>query len=208
MSKPDLVYLDHNATTPVAPEILAKLPSFAQAWGNPSSIHAGGRDPKQILRETRRDLAAHLNCSPLELVFTSGGSESNNTVLKAVWNKIGSKRNHFISSAVEHPTLMKTMEWLEEQGARVDYIPVDRRGRLDVEKYRALLCEETALVSVMAANNETGTLFPIRELADLAHGAGALFHTDAVQMLGKMPLDLKALNVDYASFSAHKVYAL
>lgn len=208
MSKPDLVYLDHNATTPVAPEILARLPSFAQAWGNPSSIHAGGRDPKQILRETRRELAAHLNCSPLELVFTSGGSESNNTVLKGVWSKIGTQRNHFICSAVEHPSLMKTMEWLGEQGARVDFVPVDRAGRLDIEAYRSLLSEKTALVSIMTANNETGTLFPIRELAEMAHGAGALFHTDAVQMLGKLPLDLKSLNVDYASFSAHKVYSL
>lgn len=208
MSKLDLVYLDHNATTPVAPEILASLSSYAQAWGNPSSIHAGGRDPKQMLRETRRDLAAHLNCSPLELIFTSGGSESNNTVLRALWSKLGSQRNQFICSTVEHPSLMKAMEWLAEQGAQVDFVPVDRKGQLDLETYRSLLSEKTALVSIMTANNETGTLFPIRELAEMAHAVGALFHTDAVQMLGKLPLDLKALNVDYASFSAHKVYSL
>lgn len=208
MSNERLVYLDHNATTPVAPGVLAKLSLWAEAWGNPSSIHRRGRDPKQFLRESRRDLAAHLNCSPLEIIFNSGASEGNNTVLQSVWEHFGKAKNHFVCTAVEHPSLMRKMEWLRTQGARVDFIPVDREGRLDLKFYESILSDQTALVSVMAANNETGTLFPLRELASRAHSVGALFHTDAVQYFGKLPVDLKMWGVDYASFSAHKVYSL
>lgn len=202
------VYLDHNATTPVANEIREQLPRWLEAWGNPSSIHAASREPKQILRETRKSVAALLNCSPLELIFNSGGSESNTTVLQSVWGEIGSVRPHVLISAVEHPSLMRTAEALQAIGAEVDRIPVHREGRIDLDFVRAKISARTALVSVMAANNETGSLFPIKELARLAHENGALMHTDAVQMLGKLPVDLEAWGVDYASFSAHKFYAL
>lgn len=208
MSRPGPVYFDHNATTPVSEGILSRLPEWAAAWGNPSSIHALGRDPKQILRETRQSLARQVNCSPLEIVFTSGGSESNNSVLKATWQKFKNQRNHFVVSAVEHPSVMKTAEWLRSQGALVDVIPVHRSGQIDLDSYKSVLSENTALVSVMAANNETGSLFPIAQMVELARNVGALFHTDAVQMLGKSQIDLKAWGVDYASFSAHKVSAL
>lgn len=204
----DLVYLDHNATTPLAPEVRAALPGLLAHWGNPSSIHAASREPKKILRETRRDLAEMLNCSPLELVFTSGGSESNTTVLRAVWEELGKSKPHFICSAIEHPSVLRGFEWLESQGAEVDRVPVDRQGNLDLKFLEAKITGRTALVSVMSANNETGTLLPVREVVRLARAKGALVHTDAVQVFGKLPLDLESLGVDYASISAHKFYAL
>lgn len=204
----DLVYLDHNATTPLAPEVRAALPGLLAHWGNPSSIHAASREPKKILRETRRDLAEMLNCSPLELVFTSGGSESNTTVLRAVWEELGKSKPHFICSAIEHPSVLRGFEWLESQGAEVDRVPVDRQGNLDLKFLETKITGRTALVSVMSANNETGTLLPVREVVKLARAKGALVHTDAVQMFGKLPLDLESLGVDYASISAHKFYAL
>lgn len=210
-------YFDHNATTPVCAEVLAALPEIAAAWGNPSSIHWGGRLPKNILRDTRKILAESLGVSPLEIVFTSGGSEANNTILKGVfeYNQTApfvtadkARRTHFMCSQVEHPSVMKTMEHLKALGARVDFIPVNRRGEIDLEFYKAHVTEETALVSVMLANNETGTLFPIKEMAALAHEKGTLFHTDAVQGFGKVPIHLQDLGVDFASFSAHKFYSL
>lgn len=208
MSTNKPVYLDHNATTPIAAEIREELPRLLEAWGNPSSIHAASREPKLILRETRKSLAGFLRCSPLELIFTSGGSESNSTVLRAVWEEVGAERPHFLVSSVEHPSLLRTAEWLASQGAEVESIPVNRKGELDLAFVRARLGERTALVSVMAANNETGNLFPVKEIARLAHEKGALMHTDAVQMFGKLPVDLEDWDVDYASFSAHKFYAL
>ncbi|MEN0057444.1 MAG: cysteine desulfurase family protein [Bdellovibrio sp.] len=201
-------YLDHNATTPVCQEVLEVLPELARTWGNASSIHWAGRGPKNILRETRKVLAEAVGITPLEVVFTSGGSESNNTVLKGVWDALSATRKHFMCSAVEHPSVIKTMESLRSQGARVDFIPVNRRGEIDIEFYRQHLSEDTALVSVMLANNETGTLFPVEQLAQWAHEKGALFHTDAVQAFGKIPVDLRRLGVDFASFSGHKFYSV
>lgn len=210
-------YLDHNATTPVSAEVLQALPELAQAWGNPSSIHWGGRQPKNLLRDARKSVAQAVNAHPLEIVFTSGGSEANNTVLRGVLDYyqtakylIESQKNrtHFMCSTVEHPSVMKTMQHLKDLGVRVDFIPVNRAGRIDMDFYREHLCAETALVSVMYANNETGTIFPIREMAALAHAQGALFHADCVQALGKIPVDVKSLDVDFASFSGHKFYAL
>lgn len=201
-----LVYLDHNATTPVDPRILGELSNWASSWGNPSSIHASGREPKQVLRETRRLMAEMIGAHPLELIFTSGASEANSTVVHSVWAELGKTRPHFITSAVEHPSLMKAFRWLETQGARVDYIPVSRAGVLDLEFLQAKLSQETALVSVMSANNETGTIFPVAEVSRLARTVGALVHTDAVQAIGKIPFSVA--DVDYASFSAHKIYAL
>ena len=210
-------YLDHNATTPPSAEVLANLSDWAQAWGNPSSIHWAGRQPKNILREARQNIAQALSISPLEIIFTSGGSEGNNTVLKGVldYYQTGKfltpsqiNRTHFMCSAVEHPSVMKTMQHLQSLGARVDFIPVSRQGEIDLKFYQAHLSEETALVSVMAANNETGTLFPIREMAALAHAKGALFHSDCVQTLGKIPVQLREWDVDFATFSGHKFYSL
>ena len=209
-------YFDHNATTPVSDEVIQAVPEFLQAWGNPSSIHWAGRQPKNILRDTRQTLASHLNCHPLELVFTSGGSESNNTIIKGIfdYNQTATfkpelaRRTHYMCSEVEHPSVIKTMTHLKSLGARVDFIPVNRKGEIDMEFYRKHLSEETALVSVMYANNETGTIFPIAEMARLAHEKGALFHSDSVQAFGKIPVNLKELGVDFASFSGHKFYSI
>ncbi|XGC82424.1 cysteine desulfurase family protein [Bdellovibrio bacteriovorus] len=210
-------YFDHNATTPVCKEVLEALPELATAWGNPSSIHWGGRMPKNILRDARKAVADAVGVSPLEIVFTSGGSEANNTVLKGLFEYYQtapflspeqSRRTHYMCSSVEHPSVIKAMHHLKSLGARVDFIPVNRQGQIDLKFFEEHLSEETALVSVMFANNETGTLFPIKEMAKMAHAKGALFHTDAVQAFGKLPVNLKELEVDFASFSGHKFYSV
>jgi cysteine desulfurase len=221
MEKPSLslkdtgrIYLDYNATTPPHPGVLAELPQWASLWGNPSSIHWLGRGPKNVLRDSRQAVANLIGAHPLEIVFTSGGSESNNLVLKGVFDNLnlptgGSpQRNEYITSAVEHPSVLKTFEYLKSRGAVVHYIPVNRQGILDLEYYKKVLSERTALVSVMAANNETGTLFPVREMAKMARNVGALFHADCVQLLGKCPVHVGELGVDFATFSGHKFYAL
>ncbi len=205
------LYFDHNATTPICSWVKEKVPEWLEAWGNPSSIHQDGRKPKALLREARQNLAKLLKVHPLELVFTSGGSEANNLCIRSASLEIRSKnprRNEILISAVEHPALTKAALAMQEEGFVVRRVPVNRKGVLALEDYKALLNDRTALVSVMFANNETGTLFPLAELVDLAHQNGALFHTDAVQSLGKQLIDLPSLNVDYASFSAHKFYAL
>lgn len=211
-----LVYFDNNATTPVCEEVVCAMPELLQVWGNPSSIHWGGRGPKNILRDARKWIAETVGAHVLELIFTSGGSESNNTVIRGVHDYFvnsgaaagGVVRNHFMCSAVEHPSVLKAMMHLKSLGAEVDIIPVDKQGKIDLDFYQSRLSGSTALVSVMMANNETGTIFPIKEMVAQAHAVGAFFHTDAVQAFGKMPLNLKDLNVDFASFSAHKVNAL
>ncbi len=212
---PTKVYLDHNASTPVSAEILRGLADFAAISGNPSSIHWAGRGPKLFIREARKNIAVALGgVSPLEIIFTSGGSESNNTVIKGIFDahfRSGScsgSRSEFITSSVEHPSVLRAFEWIEKRGAKVHYLPVNRSGMIDLEMYSRVLSEKTALVSVMLANNETGTVFPIQKMAALAHEKGALFHSDCVQALGKISLNLYKLEVDYASFSAHKMYAL
>ncbi|MNK01276.1 Cysteine desulfurase [compost metagenome] len=206
-------YFDHNATTPVCLEVREALVELAEGWGNPSSIHWGGRQPKNILRDARKAIAEAVGIHPLEIIFTSGGSEANNTVVKGLFDYYQTApflmshqkgRTHYMCSEVEHPSMMKTMEHLKLLGARVDFIPVNRRGEIDLKFYEEHLSEETALVSVMFANNETGTLFPIKQMAEMAHAKGVLFHTDAVQGFGKVPLNLYELNVDFASFSGHK----
>lgn len=207
------IYLDHNATTPLHPKVLEALPELAKGWGNPSSIHWGGREPKNILRDTRKKLSQILNCSPLELIFTSGGSESNNQILKGVFeknqsNKLKSNRVQVLVGAVDHPSIMKTAAYLQTLGADVQFIPVKKEGTIDMVAYSNLLSEKTLLVSCMLANNETGAIFPIQEMVHKAHAVGALFHSDCVQAFGKIQVDLKNLDVDFATFSAHKVYSL
>jgi len=202
------VYLDHNATSPLHPQVKNSLIEELEShFGNPSSIHWAGRKAKNIIRNSRQNLSELLSVSPLELIFTSGASESNNTVIQ-VLHSLHLGRNEYICSAVEHPSVLKTMQHIQSLGAIVHQIPVNRSGELDLDFYKQVLSENTALVSVMLANNETGHIFPIKEMARLAHQKGALFHTDAVQGLGKIEINLKDLDVDYASFSAHKFYAL
>jgi cysteine desulfurase len=209
------IYLDHNATTPLASRVRERMPDWLESWGNPSSIHQSGRAPKSLMRQTRDLIAKMIGANPLEVIFTSGGSESNNLAIKGVFETFQKseifgrkRRNHYLVSTVEHPSVMRTAEYIQERGAEVEYIPVLRSGALDMEAYRRLLRDDTALVSVMYANNETGNIFPIREMAEIAHAKGALFHSDCVQALGKVEIDLPHLGVDLASFSGHKFYSL
>ncbi len=202
----NFIYLDHNATTPIFPETQKFMGAHLDIFGNPSSIHWAGRKSKALIRESRISIAQFLKVSPLEIIFSSGASEASNTVIKTTF--LHSLKKHFMCSTVEHPSVIKTMQYIQSLGAKVDFIPVSREGLIDLEFYKKNLTTETALVSVMLANNETGSLFPIQEMAQMAHAKGALFHTDAVQALGKHVFSLIELGVDYASFSAHKFYAM
>jgi cysteine desulfurase len=209
------IYLDFNATAPLSQSVLSEMPQLLQLWGNPSSIHLASRGPKTILRETRKKLADYLKVSSLEIIFNSGASEGNNTVLKSVWNTfrpgnhIGQPvKNEFLMSAVEHPSITKTAQFLETEGAVVHWIPVSREGLLDLGFIKEKLNERTALLSCMFANNETGTVFPIKEIVALAKTKNVLVHSDCVQAFGKTDFNLQDLGVDYATVSAHKFYAL
>lgn len=203
-------YFDSNATSTLFPGCEDYVVQLLKSWGNPSSIHWASRQPKTLMREARQSIAQFLNAHPLEVVFTSGGTESNTTVIEIFLKALikGSPRNHFMCSAIEHPSVLKTFNKLKDFGAQVDVIPVSQDKGIDLDFIKAQLSDKTALVSVMMANNETGLLLPIKEIAEMVHQVGAYFHTDGVQALGKHLMDLKDLNVDYASFSAHKVNAL
>lgn len=205
--------MDHNATTPLSIAVREATSEWLNDWGNASSIHWTGRGPKNVLRQARKQLAQSINCHPLELIFTSGGSESNNLALKGLYfhrlfSEFAEKRNHILISAVEHPSVTQVAQFLSRMGAEVDVIPVDREGQIDLEFYESHLSEQTSIVSVMYANNETGTIFPIEKMVKMAHAVGAHFHCDAVQSLGKAVVDVKKWGVDSASFSGHKFYSL
>ena len=211
------VYFDHNATTPVGPWILEKIPDLALAFGNASSIHHESRVPRQVLRETRLLAAKILNVNPLEVIFTSGGSESNTTVIRGLFDLYqegelsGTQwagRSEFISTTVEHPSVLRSLEKIQKLGAQVHFINVSKDGEVDLNELENVLSSKTLLVSMMIANNETGTLFPIKQVTQLVHAKGALMHSDCVQGIGKLEIDLQDLGIDYASFSAHKFYSL
>jgi cysteine desulfurase len=210
------VYLDFNATTPLSAKVRDKVTESLAIWGNPSSIHWAGREIKMRLREARQNLAISLGTGPLELIFTSGASESSNTVIQGLFNlqKTGelpaamAHRTEFITSQVEHPSVMKAFDQLEKQGACVHRIAVSREGVFDMDAFTKALGPKTLLVSVMFANNETGNLLPLPQIVELSKAKGALVHTDAVQALGKTEINLGKLGVDYASLSGHKFYAL
>ncbi|MCS6838897.1 MAG: cysteine desulfurase [Bdellovibrionaceae bacterium] len=214
MIKP--IYLDHNATTPLLREVqeaLIDLLGKDNWWGNPSSIHWAGRRPKELMRLARQQVAQVLKCSPLDVVFTSGATESNNTVIRAVVEGAkqcapdGKGRYRIISSAVEHPSVLQALQYFSDQKL-IEWIsiPLTPCGEWDWEKFEKALNEETLLVSVMAANNETGVILPVEEIARRAKQRGALFHSDVTQAFLKVPLDFGLF--DYASLSGHKVYAL
>ncbi|MCX7946683.1 MAG: cysteine desulfurase NifS [Hydrogenophilus sp.] len=202
------IYLDNNATTRVADEVLtAMLPYFTEQYGNPSSIHAFGNKVARALKEARVQVQQLLGAAhDSEIIFTSGGTESNNTAIRSALQAYP-QRKRIITTVVEHPAVLNLCKALQQQGYRVDYLPVDRYGRIDLDLYRALLAPDVAIVSVMWANNETGTLFPVEEMAEMARAAGVLFHTDAVQAAGKIPIDLKHTAIDMLSLSGHKFHA-
>lgn len=202
-----LVYLDNNATTAVAPEVLnAMLPYLGEFYGNPSSMHSFGGQVMHAVDEARGQLAELLHCGPEELVFTASGSEADNT---AFWSALQSQpdKRHIVTTRVEHPAVLNVSQFWEREGYHVTYLNVDEKGRLDLDEYREQLTPDTALVSIMFANNEVGNIYPIQRLSELAHERGILFHTDAVQAVGKIPIDLRHMPVDMLSLSGHKIHA-
>ena len=210
--EPHFVYLDHNATTPVHDFIQANVGSAIQNWGNPSSIHRVGQAAKNIMREARNQLAISISAQPLEIVFTSGASESNTTVIRTFVDLILQgklkEKCEIITTQIEHPSVLKALKWAEEKGVKVTYVNVDRDGNFDWELFKKNLTQKTALVSVMHVNNETGLILPIAEISKLAKEFGAYVHSDCVQAFGKIKLNITELGLDYASFSAHKIYGL
>lgn len=202
-----IVYLDNNATTPVAPEVVeAMLPFLRDLWGNPSSGYTFGRQVAKHLQQAREQVAALLNADPREIVFTSCGSESDNAAIHSALVTQPGKR-HVLTTAVEHPAVLNFCQYLEKRGYEVTYLPVESDGTLDVHLLERSIRPDTALVTVMWANNETGVMFPIEEIAAICRSKGVLFHTDAVQAAGKVKLDVQAVGMDFLSLSAHKLHA-
>jgi len=202
------IYLDFNASTPLAPEVVeAMRPLLTDHFGNPSTHHWAGAPAKVAVERARAQVAALLGCEPGEVIFTSGGSESNNHALKGVFLAHRDRGEHFITSAVEHPAVLQPLRFLETLGAKVTVVPVDRLGRVDPDDVRRALTPRTILVSIMHANNEVGTIQPIAEIAAIARAAGVLMHTDAAQSVGKIPTVVGELGVDLLSVAGHKLYA-
>jgi cysteine desulfurase len=202
------IYLDNNATTACDPAVVeAMLPYFTEQFGNPSSMHSFGNRVGLAIKKARLQVQELLGAEhDSEIVFTSCGTESDSTAILSAL-RAHPERKEIITTTVEHPAVLALCQHLEKEGYRVHYLKVDRLGRVDLNEYRSALSERVAVVSVMWANNETGTLFPVEEMAEMAHEAGVLFHTDAVQAVGKVPLDLKATNIDMLSVSGHKLHA-
>ena len=202
------IYLDHNATTPVLPEVLEVMLQYYRAeYGNPSSVHRYGRQARVAVDDARDYVAQLLGAPAASITFCSGGTEANNTILKGVAAALRDRGQHIITSQIEHPCVLDTCAALARQGYTISYVPVDAHGVVDPEAVREALTEETILVSIMHANNEVGTLQPIAEIARLAQARGVLLHTDAVQSVGKIPLNVVELGVDFLTFSGHKLYA-
>ncbi len=202
------IYLDNNATTRCDPAVVeAMLPFFTEQFGNPSSMHSFGNKVGFALKEARARVQALLGAEhESEIVFTSCGTESDSTAILSAL-KAQPERNQIITTAVEHPAILTLCEYLEKEGVVVHRLGVDKKGRLDLAEYKSLLGPRTAIVSAMWANNETGTLFPVEEMAEMAHAVGAQFHTDAVQAVGKIAIDLKNTKIDMLSLSGHKLHA-
>ncbi len=203
----ELIYFDHAATTPVCKEALEKmLPYFTDVFGNPNSQHAFGREAVKAVDDARDSIAKYINAKPNELYFTSGGTESDNWALRGTANAYKSKGNHIIISPIEHAAMIVTAKALEKEGFKVDYMKVDEYGFVDLEHLKSIVTPQTIFVGCMMANNEVGTIEPIKEIAEIAHSVGAVMFTDAVQAAGVIDIDVKALGVDMMSMSSHKIY--
>lgn len=201
------IYVDNNATTRVAPEVVAEmLPYFSEQYGNPSSMHTFGGSVGAPVKAARERVAELLGAQPEEIVFTSCGTESDSTAIHAALRAHPDKR-HIVTTRVEHPAIKNLCEYLAKNGYRITFVPVDRQGRLDLDFLMRNLSDDTAVVSVMWANNETGTLFPVEEIARQAKERGIVFHTDAVQTVGKIPIDMSHSAIDMLSISGHKLHA-
>ncbi|MBT9140203.1 MAG: Cysteine desulfurase IscS [Dehalococcoidia bacterium] len=201
------IYLDHGATTQVNPDVLdAMVPYFAEFYGNPSSIHSFGRETKKALEVAREKVAAGIGAEPREIVFTSGGTESDNIAIRGVARALQKKGNHLITSAVEHHAVLDVCLALQKEGYELTLLPVDEYGMVSAKDVEAAITDKTILISIMMANNEVGTVMPIAEIGKLARERGIIFHTDAVQAIGLLPLNVNDLYCDLLSLSAHKFY--
>jgi len=199
--------MDHSATTPVAPEVLeAMLPYFRERFGNPSSLHSFGLEARTALEESREKVARLLGADPEEIIFTSGGTESDNLALKGIAYKNRSEGRHIVTTAIEHPAVLEVSRELERQGFQVTYVAVDHDGLVDLSALEGALRKDTILISVMHANNEVGTIQPLEKIGQMAEERDIYFHTDAVQTAGKIPVKVKDLGTDLLSLSAHKLY--
>jgi len=203
-----MIYLDYNATTPIDAEVAqAMLPFLYGHFGNPSSTHSLGLAAKAAVEGARAQVASLIKCTPSEIVFTSGGSESNNMVLKGVAHTYKNKGNHIITSQVEHPAILEPCSYLEGLGYEISYVPVDKFGMVDPSAVEGLITERTILVTIMHSNNEVGTVQPIEAIGRICKQHGVLLHTDASQSVGKVPLDVQGLGVDFLTIAGHKLYA-
>jgi len=204
------VYLDNNATTMVAPEVFTEMePFFSQMYGNPNSLHKFGTETHPYIAKAIDRIYKAINANDNDdVIITSCATESNNWVLKSVYNDYikNGEKNHIITTEVEHPSVLSTCAWLEEQGVKVTYLPINEEGIIEPHVVKSFLTNKTALVSIMWANNETGMIFPIKEIAEICRTNNVLFHTDAVQAVGKIPVDVQAVQPDFMSFSAHKFH--
>ncbi len=201
------IYLDYAATTPTHPDVLtAMLPYFSEKFGNPSSIYALGQESKTAVEKARQSLAKLINCRPEEIVFTSGGTEANNFALNGIAYANSNKGKHIITTKIEHHAIIEPCEFLEKHGFTTTYLSVDENGMVDPEEVRKAITDKTILVSIMLANNEVGTIEPIAEIAKITKEKGVYFHTDAVQAVGQIEIDVQKLGVDLLSLSSHKFY--
>lgn len=201
------IYLDYSATTPMKKEVLDEMmPYFSEKYGNPSSIYSFGREAKQAIDVARDRLAKAVGASSKEIFFTGGGSEADNWAIKGIAYANRNKGNHIITSKIEHHAVLHVCEYLEKDGFEVTYLDVDEYGMIDLEQLKEAITDKTILITIMYVNNEIGTIQPIKEIGKIAKEKGVYFHTDAVQALGNIPIDIKELDVDIMNFSAHKIY--
>jgi cysteine desulfurase len=202
-----MIYMDHSATSPVDPEVFeAMKPYFTEGFGNASTLYKLGRDAKMAMETARKQVTSLINAEPKEIIFTSGGTESDNIAIKGTVYRLKNKGNHIITSNIEHPAVTETCKYLEKNGFEVTYVPVDKEGLVHPEDVEKAITDKTVLITIMHANNEIGTIQPIAEIGKIAKEHGIYFHTDAVQSVGKIPVDVKAMNVDMLSLSSHKLY--
>ena len=204
----EIKYFDNAATTRISQEVLEEMKPYLEAeYGNPSSMYSIGRSAKKAIEKARKQVANLINCEPDEIIFTSCGSESDNTAIKETANALRWKGNHIITSKIEHHAILESCKALKEQGIRTTYLNVDEKGNIDLEQLKQSITDRTILISIMTANNEIGTIEPIKEISKIAKENNILFHTDAVQAVGNIPIDVKEMEIDMLSLSGHKIHA-